>query len=102
MMKMENLSKDGSVPINTDILILLDGIVRVGQFNGVRFVIHSDGLERHLVAIDGWMPMPEFYKFKKNMSKQEHAQKNLLICIIATVVLVVVAWLQQNGILPKI
>lgn len=64
-MKMENLSKDGSVPINTDILILLDGIVRVGQFNGVRFVIHSDGLERHLVAIDGWMPMPEFYKFKK-------------------------------------
>lgn len=35
------------------------------------------------------------------MSKQEHAQKNLFICIIATVVLIGVAWLQTNGYLPK-
>ena len=35
------------------------------------------------------------------MSKQEHAQKNLLICILAFGVLVVVAWLQTNGYIPK-
>ena len=35
------------------------------------------------------------------MSKQEHAQKNLFICIIATVVLIGVAYLQSINILPK-
>jgi len=35
------------------------------------------------------------------MSKQEEARKNLLICIIALVTLVGVAWLQTNGYLPK-
>jgi len=35
------------------------------------------------------------------MSKQEQAQKNLLICIILFGVFVAVAWLQTNGYLPK-
>ena len=35
------------------------------------------------------------------MSKSEEARKNIFMCIIATVVLIGVAWLQQNGYLPK-
>jgi len=36
-----------------------------------------------------------------DMSKSEEARKNIFMCIIATVVLIVVAWLQKNGYLPK-
>jgi len=36
------------------------------------------------------------------MSKQEEARKNLLICIIALVTLIGVAYLQSINILPKI
>lgn len=57
-------------PINTDVLVLLNlGQIRVGQWNGVSWHIHSDGLERFLLSVSAWMPLPEirdFYQFPHN------------------------------------
>ena len=57
-------------PINTDVLVLLNlGQIRMGQWNGTSWHIHSDGLEQFLLNVSAWMPLPEirdFYQFPHN------------------------------------
>lgn len=51
-------------PINTDVLVLLNlGQIRVGQWNGTSWHIHSDGLEQFLLNVSAWMPLPEIRDF---------------------------------------
>lgn len=51
-------------PLNTDVLVLINlGQIRVGQWNGTSWRIHADGLERFLLNIDGWMPLPDIKDF---------------------------------------
>lgn len=51
-------------PVNTDVLVVLKtGQIRVGQWNGTCWHVHSDGLEHFLFSVNAWLPTPEIKDF---------------------------------------
>lgn len=61
---MGNSSPKALPPIGTEVLVLLNlGQIRVGQWTGTSWHIHTDGLEQFLLNVSAWMPLPEIRDF---------------------------------------
>lgn len=55
-----------------EVLVLLDyGMIRVGHWDGARWRVHSDGFDRYLLSVNGWLYLPEIKEFHQTGSRHE-------------------------------